>query len=104
MRDIERGLPFGDNTFDEVVSSHTIEHIRDLIFVMNEIWRVCKPGAIVRLTVPYYKSPDAYRDPTHVRFFTEDSLQYFCGFVDDFSDYGIRCRFELVGQAILEER
>ena len=43
VRDIERGLPFGDNTFDEAVSSHTLEHIRDLIFVMNEIWRVCKP-------------------------------------------------------------
>ena len=100
VRDIERGLPFNDDMFDEVFSSHTLEHVRDLIFVMNEIWRVCRADALVRIIVPHYKSSGAFRDPTHVRFFTEDSFQYFCGFVDEFSDYGIKCRFKLVEQNV----
>jgi len=77
VRNIEKGLPFTDNSVDEVYISHTLEHIKDLIFVMDEIWRVCKPDVLVKIIVPYGLSVSGVRDPTHIRFFVEDSFDYF---------------------------
>lgn len=52
VRDLEKGLPFDDNSVDEVQAKHIIEHIEDDAFLMNEIWRVCKPKAKVILVFP----------------------------------------------------
>ena len=69
--------PFDDSTVDEVLLKHVVEHIRDLIPFMNELWRVCAPHAIVRIECPYYLHHRAVMDPTHVRYICEASLQYF---------------------------
>lgn len=38
--DIERGLPFKDNTIDGIRVIPVSEHVRDLIFVLEKFWRV----------------------------------------------------------------
>jgi hypothetical protein len=77
-----------------VISHQTLEHIRDLIPVMNEIWRICDDDAYVEIVVPYGTSQGALQDPTHVRFFTEVTWRYWePGFVGAFSDYGIEGYF-----------
>ena len=49
VRDVEKqGLPFGDCTVDFIYASHFMEHINNLIFVMEEIWRVLKRKGIFR--------------------------------------------------------
>jgi len=101
LRDIERGLPFCDNSVSEIHCSQTLEHIQDLIFVMNEFWRVCKPGAKIYIDVPYYNTPQAVQDPTHVRFFSENSWTYFCeGYDWNVLKplYGIKAKFKIVKQ------
>lgn len=75
--DIELPLPLKSNCADVVHLSHVVEHVRDLIPFMEEVYRVCKPGAEVHVTVPYNTSRGAFRDPTHVRYITEDTFQYF---------------------------
>jgi hypothetical protein len=45
--------------------------------LMEEVHRICKPGAEFHVIAPYYKYEGSYRDPTHVRFFTEHSFDYF---------------------------
>ncbi len=75
--DLERGLPLKTNSVDVVYLSHIVEHIRDLVQFMEGVYRVCSPGAEVRIVVPYYTSRGAFRDPTHVRFIAEDTFQYF---------------------------
>lgn len=78
VRDIDlHGLPFDDSSVDEVYTSHFLEHCQDLVFVMNEIHRVLRPGGRVTIIVPNIKHPGAFRDPTHVRFFNEESFLYF---------------------------
>ena len=77
VRDIRRGLPFNDDTFDGVRMHHCLEHFGgdDLLFVVNEMWRVVRPGGVLEITVPDATSPNRYRDPTHLtRDWSEDSF------------------------------
>jgi SAM-dependent methyltransferase len=91
--------PFKDSAIDECYLSHTLEHLPNTIQAMEEIWRICKPGAILRIIEPYYNSPGASQDPTHVRFFTERTFDYF---TEDHAtelshlNYYTRARFNIV--------
>lgn len=77
--DVEKRLPFLDSTVEEVFSRHLFEHIGSLIQLFEEVYRICKPGAHVIVNVPYYTSIKAYKDPTHVNWFTEKTFEYFEG-------------------------
>ena len=70
-------LPFKDNTFDIVAASHLLEHIKDLDSVLAEISRILKPGGKLQITVPYAGDLRAFQDPTHVRFFTIKTCEYY---------------------------
>ena len=70
-------LPFKSNSVSEIQCEHVLEHIRNFMPLIEEFWRICKPGAIIRINAPYFRYEAAYRDPTHVRFFTEHSFDYF---------------------------
>ncbi len=91
LADIERGLPVKSNSVDVVWVRHVLEHVRDLIGLMEELSRICRPGGRVEVVVPYYTSRGAFRDPTHVRYITEDTFQYF----EPPTDYGIRTSFRI---------
>lgn len=47
-------LPFPDNEFDVVYSSHVLEHftVAEAKFFLSEIFRVLKPGGLLRIVVP----------------------------------------------------
>lgn len=83
VRDIRKGLPFDSEKFDEVECFHVMEHIgpnEDFLFVMQEIYRVLKPGGIVAIAVPHFQAPSALNVYEHVRLFDVDS---FCNFYDN---------------------
>lgn len=69
--------PLEDESFDEIYLDNTLEHLDDVIRVMEEVHRICKPGGIVKVIVPYFRSIWACIDPTHKHFFTVDSFAYF---------------------------
>lgn len=68
--------PFPDNFFEEVYGQDVIEHVKDLFKAMDEIRRICKKGAVVRLIVPYWHSSSAFY-PNHNYFFNVDSMKAF---------------------------
>jgi SAM-dependent methyltransferase len=70
--------PFEDCTFDRVVCEHVIEHLREVISVMEELHRVCKPRGRVYVTVPHFSSLNFNTDPTHVHAFSSRSFDYIC--------------------------
>jgi len=57
--------PFPESHFDEVLASHILEHMGNFNAVVNEIWRVCRPGAIVVVRVPFFLSTKYYSEPDH---------------------------------------
>ncbi|KKQ07245.1 MAG: hypothetical protein US19_C0051G0002 [Candidatus Daviesbacteria bacterium GW2011_GWB1_36_5] len=78
--DIEKEqLPFEDNSVSEIACYELLEHIENLIFVMNEMWRVLKPEGILKGKVPREGGRGALADPTHKRVFITDTFDYFTG-------------------------
>jgi SAM-dependent methyltransferase len=90
VRDVLRGIPFNDSHFSAVHAKHFLEHFAgdDLIFVVEEMWRVTIPGGRLMVTVPDATSPNRYRDPTHLtRDWSADSFMFWE--VNDNGQYAI---------------
>lgn len=69
--------PFADSTFDEIYADNVLEHLDNIVKVMEELYRISKPDARIKVIVPYFRSRWAFIDPTHKHFFTVDSFAYF---------------------------
>jgi len=65
----ELPYPFDSNTFDVVYCNNILEHLPNLIWVMEELWRICKDGAIIKINTPHCSSCSAWADITHIRAF-----------------------------------
>jgi SAM-dependent methyltransferase len=67
VHDVRKGLPFADNSVDEVRSSHFVEHLTgtERIAFFNELFRVMKPKATAQIVTPNWSHACAYGDPTH---------------------------------------
>jgi len=70
-------LPFKNESFDEIYSSHCLEHIPDIVKTMNECWRVLKPNGRFNIRVPLFPTTGSISDPTHVRYFIPNTFDYF---------------------------
>lgn len=77
VANVEKGLPFPPNTFDEVVSNYVFEQLRNLFDVMKEVHRVLKPGGVAKIRVAFYAGWAYWNDPLHVQpfsYYTFDRL------------------------------
>lgn len=74
-----RPWPFEDSRFGEVLAFDVLEHLADVTATLEEIHRISRSGALVKLTVPHFSSANAFTDPTHRHFFGAGSFQYFTG-------------------------
>ena len=56
-------IPFNENTFDVVICNHVLEHVNDSQKVMQELFRVMKPGGWGIFQVPIdYNNPNTEED------------------------------------------
>lgn len=76
-------LPFNDASFDKIICSEVLEHVKDDEQGIRELVRVLKPGGALAVTVPTYLteavywalSDDYHNNPGgHVRIFTAQGL------------------------------
>lgn len=86
-------LPVENESFDIVVATQVLEHVENVIALVYEVHRVLKPGGLFIVHCPYFRSSWAWIDPTHIRAFTVNSLDYFCESTwiytqNRFKDYG----------------
>lgn len=83
-------LPYDDDSVDEFRGAHVIEHLHRPLPLMQELWRVARPGASASFRCPYGSSDDADEDPTHVRRMFLQSWLYFGQPAYWRADYGYR--------------
>lgn len=79
VRDLRQGMPFCDNSCDELFADQVLEHIQDnedFIFIMNECLRVLCHGGTFDIRVPMFSSYTFAKDPTHVRKFAKETFSY----------------------------
>ena len=69
--------PLADSSFDVVLCRNVIEHVQNIVGLMEEMHRIGRNGADVVITTPHFSSLYSYQDPTHVRHLALDSLDYF---------------------------
>ncbi len=84
-------LPFPAASADEIYISGVLEQIGqndDLIFVMNELFRVLKPAGTMVVVVPNARYAIAHRDPMDVRKFTTETFPYFLKGAQEHNLYG----------------
>jgi SAM-dependent methyltransferase len=107
-------IPYPDNYFDYVTAFDFIEHVPRLLYVdgkarnpfieiMNEIYRVLKPGGVFKAHTPHYPHPEAFTDPTHINIITDKSVDYFTNHTEEFllgQLYGFKGNFEKINQYI----
>lgn len=99
VRDLEKlqtdPLWIDDNVVEEFLLSHVIEHVHNVIPMMQELHRVATPDAIMTVRCPHGASDDADEDPTHVRRMFPGSFGYFGQPYYWRADYGYRGDWEV---------
>ena len=70
--------PWPDDSVEEVVMTHVLEHLGadvEVYFnIIRELYRVCRHDAELRIVVPHPRHDSFTADPTHVRPITIDGL------------------------------
>ena len=73
--------PFEDNSIDEILLSHVLEHIGQspdiFLKIIKELYRICHDDSLIKIIVPHPRHDDFISDPTHVRPITILGLQLF---------------------------
>lgn len=103
--DIEEGIPLPDNSCTHIFCSHVVEHVVDLIGLLNEFWRILKPNGELKIICPHKNHESAY-SLFHIRRLDENTFKGICineSYLDNWEDdYEIR-PFELK-ELIVNER
>ena len=85
-------LPFVSETVDAITAHDFIEHMPrynqgknngetrfPFVLLMDDIFRVLKPGGLFYSRTPAFPKPQVFQDPTHVNIITEETFpKYFC--------------------------
>ena len=87
--------PVESDAYDAIFCRNVIEHVPNVVKLMEEIHRAGRPGAEVFITTPHFSSVYSYQDPTHVRHLSYESLDYFTTDTRHSNFYTDR-RFEMV--------
>jgi predicted SAM-dependent methyltransferase len=69
--------PLEENRFDVVLCSHVLEHLADVVATLNEVHRVSRNGARVKIVTPHFSSLNSWEDPTHRYHFARRSFSFF---------------------------
>ena len=75
--DLNEKWPFKDNSIGCIRAFDILEHLKDPIHTMNEIYRVLVPGGWLLSLTPSTDGRGAFQDPTHISFWNENSFWYY---------------------------
>lgn len=77
----EAKLPHEDDSVDSIRANHVLEHVWNWLPLVNDCWRVLKKDGSMYIEVPKFPHEDSVKDPTHVRFFADET---FVGYLSNY--------------------
>lgn len=95
--DCNNPIPLEDNCADEIVAISFLEHIDNdrKIHIMDEIFRLLKPGGIFISKTPSTDCRGAFQDPTNTAYWNENSFYYYVK--DEYRNLcGIKAKFDII--------
>jgi hypothetical protein len=57
---------------------HVLEHVLDLVSLMDELHRVLADDGVLHVLSPHWQSIAAVGDPTHVKYLDVQTFKWFC--------------------------
>lgn len=98
--DLNKGkIPFENNYFDIVYTHHCLEHIKNIVNVLLDVYRVLKKGGYFLIRVPHISYIDSMGDLSHVRLFGYYSLNFLTH--GDHAQLKTKERFKLIKRKII---
>lgn len=93
VADINRGIPLCDNSVEHLLFTHSFEHFSNFMFIVSEMWRVCKNKALIEIYAPYYTNIINLSNPYHKIYLTEYTFLFFadkeCKFPKEVGPYSL---------------
>ena len=103
--DLTKGIPYKDSSIEHVRAVDFLEHIPigKTVQMIEEIYRVLRPGGMLSHFTPSTDGRGAFQDPTHVSFWNKNSWLYY---MDDAyrNLYGIKAKFRGDNKDILTDK
>jgi SAM-dependent methyltransferase len=93
----DKDWPIEDNTYDYILCNHIIEHVNDLWKLFNDLHRISKPDAIIKIEVPHFSTNFAFTQIDHKHYFGLDSLSI----LEEKDFQNKTLPFEVISQRIL---
>jgi glycosyltransferase involved in cell wall biosynthesis len=70
-------LPFSDEEFDEILAFHVLEHVANKAAIIEELWRISRHNAVIKIKLPDRNHSDAFLDPTHLSYWEVDTIDFY---------------------------
>jgi len=90
--------PIHPNSVTAFTANHLLEHLDNIIPLMNDCYEALIPGGVFEISTPHAGTKEWYQDPTHKRAFVKESFLYFAKnspFENNQKEYGITARFNI---------
>jgi len=91
--DLSNGIPFPNNSIDKIFTKHFLEHIDNLLYLIEEMFRVLKLGGIAEIIVPHWSWYGSYTF-MHKRFF--HSFDFYFLEPGNLSNYYTKAKFRVL--------
>lgn len=75
------------NTYDFITATEVVEHLSDPNEVLNRLWGLLKPGAVLLVMTKLVIDAPAFakwhykNDPTHICFFSQETMHWLANFL-----------------------
>lgn len=93
-----------EDSVDEI-ETNVLEKVPNLVTFIQECYRVLKTGSVMKVTAPYFMSSLAWASPLTVRGVSELTLNFASKEwrkQNNYSEFDIKCDFEVVGNFTVE--
>ena len=93
--------PIETSSIDTIIALNVLEHLDETVKTMEEFHRISKPNGAIYILCPHFSSAAAFIDPTHKKFFSNRTFDYFIKGKEFEKDFGFYADFRFSSEKTL---